>query len=79
MPQAMQDAMRQTDTPIGQLWKSSRLETFREIVDFHRELNPGVAALLGAAGPLLSRSYLIHTGGKPMGLIAETFPAELFA
>lgn len=79
MPAVMQEAMRQTDTPIGQLWKISRLETFREIVDFRREQDPEVGALLGAGGPLLSRSYLIHTGGQPMGLIAEKFPAALFA
>ena len=79
MPGPMQEAMRQTDTPIGQLWKTSRLETFREIVEFQREQDPAVSALLGADGPLLSRSYLIHTGGKPMGLIAEKFPAALFA
>jgi len=79
MPAAMQDAMRHTDTPIGQLWKTSRLETFREIVEYRREQDPGVSALLGMPGPLLSRSYLIHTGGKPMGLIAEKFPAALFA
>ena len=79
MPGSMQEAMRQTDTPIGQLWKTSRLETFREIVEFQREQDPAVSSLLGTDGPLLSRSYLIHTGGKPMGLIAEKFPAALFA
>ena len=79
MPPHMQDAMRQTDTPIGQLWKTSRLETFREIIDFRRESDPAVAALLGTDGPLLTRSYLIHAGGQPMGLIAEKFPATLFA
>lgn len=79
MPAAMQDAMRQTDTPIGQLWKTSRLETFREIVEFRRERDSAVSALLGADGPLLSRSYVIHAGGRPMGLITEKFPAALFA
>ena len=79
MPVGMQDAMRQTDTPVGHLWKTSKLETFREIVDFRRELEPGISRLLGIDGPLLSRAYLVHTGGRPMGLIAEKFPAVLFA
>jgi chorismate-pyruvate lyase len=79
MPQDMQESMRLTDVPIGQLWKSSRLETYREIVEYRKEEDAEVAALLGASGPLLTRSYLIHSGGRPMGLIAEKFPATLFA
>ena len=79
MPAGMQDAMRQTDTPIGQLWKTARLESCREIVEYRREQDPAVGALLGADGPLLSRSYLIFTGGQPMGLVTEKFSATLFA
>ncbi|HEY6124220.1 MAG TPA: chorismate pyruvate-lyase family protein, partial [Steroidobacteraceae bacterium] len=36
MPRGMQETILTTDTPIGQLWKASRLETFREIIDFRR-------------------------------------------
>ena len=79
MPSGMQDVMRQTDTPIGQIWKAARLETCREIVDFRRERDAAVETLLGVDAPLLSRSYLIFTGGKPMGLVTEKFPATLFA
>jgi chorismate-pyruvate lyase len=78
MPSDMQEQMRSTDTPIGQLWKSARLETFREIVDFRRERDDNVATLFGIDAPVLSRTYLIHAGGSPMGLIAEKFPATLF-
>jgi chorismate-pyruvate lyase len=78
MPREMQDAMLHTDTPIGKLWKSARLETFREIIDFRRELDNNIAALFGSDTPLLSRTYLIHAGGSPMGLIVEKFPAHLF-
>ena len=66
MPAGMQDAMRQTDTPIGQLWKAARLETFREIVDFRRERDETIAAMLGVDG-LAVASYVIWTGGRPMG------------
>ena len=78
LPQGMQETMLQTDTPIGQLWKAARLETYREIIDFHRENDAGIAALFDCDGPLLSRSYLIHAGGAPMGLIVEKFPAAYF-
>ena len=78
MPRGMQDAILQTDTPIGQMWKAARLETYREIIDFRREQNAEVAALLGADGLLLSRTYVIHSGGAPMGLIVEKFPSTYF-
>jgi chorismate-pyruvate lyase len=78
MPRGMQETILQTDTPIGQLWKASRLETFREIIDFRRESDAQVSALFGVEGPLLSRTYLIHSGGSPMGLIVEKFPAAHF-
>jgi chorismate-pyruvate lyase len=78
MPRQMQEQMRETDIPIGQLWKSARLETFREIVDFRRERDDNVATLFGIDTTLLSRTYLIHAGGSPMGLIVEKFPATLF-
>jgi chorismate-pyruvate lyase len=78
MPQGMQEAILRTDTPIGQLWKAGRLETFREIVDFRREHDSAVAALFGVDTAMLSRTYVIHAGGLPMGLIVEKFPATYF-
>ncbi|HEU5134412.1 MAG TPA: chorismate pyruvate-lyase family protein [Steroidobacteraceae bacterium] len=81
MPKGMQETILQTDTPIGQLWKAARLETFREIIDFRRERDSEVAALFGAGAgaALLSRTYLISAGGAPMGLIVEKFPATYFS
>jgi chorismate-pyruvate lyase len=78
MPKGMQEAMLQTDTPIGQLWKAARLETYREIIDFRREQDSEVATLFGVDTALLARTYLISAGGAPMGLIAEKFPASYF-
>ncbi len=78
MPRGMQETILQTETPIGQFWKATRLETFREIIDFRREQDSEVAALFGVDALLLSRTYLIHAGGSPMGLIVEKFPATYF-
>lgn len=78
MPRDLQNALQNTDTPIGQLWKASRLETFREIIDFRREDNSEVSGLLETRAGLLSRSYLVRTGGQPMALIVERFAADLF-
>ena len=79
MPGEMQETLQNTDKPIGQLWKAARLETFREIVDIQREVNPMVSGLLGSEAEILARSYLVHTGGSPMALVVERFPADLFA
>ncbi|MBB6093401.1 chorismate-pyruvate lyase [Povalibacter uvarum] len=78
LPQGMQNAMLQTDTPIGQLWRAAKLETYREIVDYRREPEDPAARLFPERSELLSRSYVIRTGGAPMGLITEKFPATLF-
>ena len=78
MPAGMQETILQTETPIGQLWKAAQLETFREIIEFRRERDPEIAALFGVDGQLLSRTYLISTGGAPMGLIVEKFPESYF-
>lgn len=78
LPAGMQDTMLGTDTPIGQLWRQARLETYREIVDFRREHDAGIAGLFGTDAPLLSRSYVIRAGGAVMGLIEEKFPVTHF-
>jgi chorismate-pyruvate lyase len=78
MPPGMQEAILRTDTPIGQLWKAARLETFREIIDYRRERDSKVAALFGVDSALLSRTYLISTGGVLLGLITEKFPVAYF-
>jgi len=78
MPHGMQEKMLETDTPIGQLWKAMRLETFREIIDCRRERDSEIAALFGVDSELLSRTYLIHSGGLPMGLVVEKFPVTQF-
>lgn len=79
LPPGMQEMMMRTDTPMGQLWKAQKLETFREVVDYRREHDQGVAELLGSSVRLLSRSYLIHAGGAPLGLITEKFPENRFS
>ena len=78
MPREMVDALANTDTPMGRLWKAARLETFREIVDFRRETNPEISALLGGSATILARSYVLHRRDLPMSLVSERFPADLF-
>jgi chorismate-pyruvate lyase len=79
LPAGMQETLLHTDTPIGQLWRGARLETYREIVDFRRERDASIAGLFGSDAALLSRSYVIRSGGAVMGLIEEKFPMTHFA
>lgn len=69
-----------TDVPIGVLWKEEKTEMYREVVDLRLERNPCVAAHFGVDGDLrlLSRTYLLHQGGSPLGLITEKFPVTSF-
>jgi len=76
----MQEQLLNTNTPIGLLWKESRLETFRVIIDQHRDQQPKLEEYFdGEPGQhYLSRSYLVYHRGQPLGLINEKFPASYF-
>ena len=80
LPQDMRLKLETTNIPIGLLWREAKLETHREIIEYRRERNASVAAHLGVdeEAELLSRTYMLYTGGKPMGVITEKFPAKYF-
>lgn len=75
--EAIQRDLNETDLPIGLLWRRERLEMHREIIDRRRERDPGTAALLQVAADawLLSRTYLVFHGRRPLGMITEKFAA----
>lgn len=76
----MQEQMLTTDRPIGLLWKEERLETFREIVGQTVEPCAAIAHHfdLPASEPFVSRTYLIHHNGQPLGMISEKWPIARF-
>ena len=80
LSKSIQDQMLNTDRPIGLLWKEERLETFREIVGQAVEPNAAIAQYfdLPASAPFVSRTYLIHHGGRPLGMITEKWPLSFF-
>lgn len=53
---------------------------YREIVDLRTERDGEVAAHFGlpAATTLLSRTYVPHQRGRPIGMITEKFPIGRF-
>jgi chorismate-pyruvate lyase len=77
---SIQDDLIATDRPIGLLWKQERLETYREVVEQVIEPCPNIASHfeLTADERFVSRTYLIHHGGKPLGSITEKWPVAWF-
>jgi chorismate-pyruvate lyase len=77
---SIQDQLLNTDRPIGLMWKEERLETYREIVE--QTVEPCTEAAehfaLSASEPFVSRTYLIHHAGKPLGAITEKWPVSFF-
>lgn len=78
VPAAVRAGLLDGDEPIGRLLQRHRVETFRELRHAGR-----VAA--GALGPsfglhaddeLLWRTYRMISGGRPIALITEQFPAH---
>jgi chorismate-pyruvate lyase len=73
---ALRHGLLATNQPIGRLIRDNRVEIFRELLSFERVRVPHVAALFGIEGesPLLTRTYRMWNGGKPIMLITEWFP-----
>jgi len=76
----MQQQLLHTDQPIGLLWKQERLETYREIIEKAVIRCPHLAHYfeLPEDAWFVSRTYLIHHGGQPLGAITEQWPASWF-
>jgi chorismate-pyruvate lyase len=77
---AMRDALLGSDRPIGLVWKEARLETFREVVE--RSIAPCAELArhfdVARSTPFVSRTYVVHHGGRPLGVITEKWPRGAF-
>lgn len=80
LPAEFQRQLVETRLPIGKLWKKYKLETFKEILCYCRESAENVFFYfdLHHTDPVLSRTYVAHSGGKPIMLITEKFPERYF-
>ena len=74
------EGLLETDKAIGVLLAESRTETFREILRVDREPAGDLATHfgIGPADDLLWRTYRIISGGRPVIVITEKFPADFF-
>ncbi|MDQ4069612.1 MAG: chorismate pyruvate-lyase family protein [Actinomycetota bacterium] len=77
---ALLEGLLGTDKPLGALLVETRAETFREILAVHREPSGPTGAHfgIGPEGQLMSRTYRILQGGRPVILVTEKFPASSF-
>lgn len=63
----------ESNVPLGRLWIEQRLETFKEFL----EVRCGHDAADGSM--MLARTYRVHSGGRPVFVITEQFPAQSFS
>jgi chorismate-pyruvate lyase len=63
--------------PLGRLWSSHRLETFKELLHVTRSPAYDCSEHFPRVEPggLIARTYRVICGGKPAMLISECFPA----
>jgi len=80
LPESIREPMLHTERPVGLLWKEARLETFREVIG--QSIGPRAAIAQHFDVPrqrdFMSRTYLVHHAGRPLGMITEAWPLHSF-
>jgi chorismate-pyruvate lyase len=73
--------LRVTQSGIGHLMAKYRMATFRELLTYHIDTTPDYAPYLPyfRDGPFLSRTYRVIFQEKPIMVITENMPRDLFA
>lgn len=77
LPENFRRELMESDKPMGRLWSDYRLETWKELLFVAREPVARLAAYFPYAthDDLLSRHYRLISGGRPLMVINEYFPA----
>lgn len=75
-----QEQLLNSHVPIGKLWLEHKVETFKEIITASRENAGDLAEYfeIERDAVLLSRSYRVFCGHRPVMLITEKFPESYF-
>lgn len=78
LAEPMRDALLSTSEPIGRLLRTHRTETFREVLRSGNRPAGAVGAEfgIGPSDDLLYRVYRMVSGGQPVMLVTEHFPAR---
>lgn len=66
--------------PIGRLWEKYRYETFKTILDFEKRPAKELGGYFDLPDDsiMISRTYRVYSGNKPIMIITEMFPDTLF-
>jgi len=77
LPPGLREDLLEGTMPLGQLWISYRLETFKERPRVRKRIAGALARHLGvdADDLLIERTYRTFTSGRPVFLVTEFFPA----
>lgn len=77
---SIQEQLLETDRPIGLMWKTEKLETYREVIERKIECGGELAEYfnLPLDDSFASRTYVINHQGRPMGMITEKWPTRYF-
>jgi chorismate-pyruvate lyase len=80
LDEKLKNGLLVSQEPMGRLWIEHRLETFKEIVDSAREPAEDLADYfkINRSDILLSRTYRVFSGRRPVILITEKFPETFF-
>ncbi|MGI9121091.1 MAG: chorismate--pyruvate lyase family protein [Acidimicrobiales bacterium] len=72
------DRLISSDVPLGRLFCDHRLETFRELLTWGQEPAGSIGEHFGVEpeAVMMSRTYRIVAGGRPIVLIIEKFPVQ---
>ena len=80
LSEEFKNSLMNSQIPLGRLWVSHKLETFKEIVDSGKEVANDLAYYFGVekTDKLLSRTYRLFNNRKPIMIITEKFPESYF-
>lgn len=78
LPAEFRQELLDSDKPMGRLWSEYRLETWKELLNVSRAPAPDLAAYFPVEEyeDMLRRQYRLISGGKPLMVITEWFPAR---
>ena len=77
LPEAFREGLVRSSLPIGRLWSEQKLETWTQIPAVERRPAGDLAEHLGLSeeAEILARRYRVFSGGLPVMMITEHFPA----
>jgi len=78
LPPRFREELVESDAPMGRLWSEHRLETWKELLAVRIHKMGGLARYFDSTedADCLIRRYRVISGGRPLMVITEYFPAR---